>query len=131
MDPTPLQQTVMESQEVTSPPQEVDPSAPTPSDPSSITNADQAYEPLSYDEVCKGVGHFCKLLCNCFLCWFLVTNQYIGTKGWYSLNLQLFPALPNAAQAPTPVAEAPQTNWSKHSEMRIASSVITQVCEVF
>lgn len=51
MDPTPLQQTVMESQEVTSPPQEVDPSAPTPSDPSTITNADQAYEPLSYDEV--------------------------------------------------------------------------------
>ncbi|XP_037797231.1 vigilin-like [Penaeus monodon] len=92
MDPTPLQQTVMESQEVTSPPQEVDPSAPTPSDPSSITNADQAYEPLSYDE--------------------------------------LFPALPNAAQAPTPVAEAPQTNWSKHSEMRIASSVITQVFRV-
>ncbi|ROT68907.1 Vigilin [Penaeus vannamei] len=80
MDPTPLQQT------------EVDPSAPTPSDPSSITNADQAYEPLSYDE--------------------------------------LFPALPNAAQAPTPVAEAPQTNWSKHSEMRIASSVITQVFRV-
>lgn len=64
MDPTPLQQTVMESQEVTSPPQEVDPSAPTPSDPSSITNADQAYEPLSYDEVCKEVSHLC-MLCNC------------------------------------------------------------------
>lgn len=52
MDPTPLQQTVMESPEVISHPQEVDLGAPaSPTEPPTTPNADQAYEPLSYDEV--------------------------------------------------------------------------------
>ncbi|XP_042234128.1 vigilin-like [Homarus americanus] len=93
MDPTPLQQTVMESPEVTSDPQEVDLGAPaSPSEPPNTPNADQAYEPLSYDE--------------------------------------LFPALPNASLTQTPTVEAPRDNWAKPSEMRIASSVITQVFRV-
>ncbi|XP_069948284.1 vigilin isoform X2 [Cherax quadricarinatus] len=93
MDPTPLQQTVMESTEVTSDPQEVDLCAPgSPTDPPTTPNADQAYEPLSYDE--------------------------------------LFPALPIANMTQTPTVEAPKDNWAKHSEMRIASSVITQVFRV-
>ena len=58
MDPTPLQQTVMEPAEVISSiPQEEDPT-PCPNSPSASpdictpqNNADQAYEPLSYDEV--------------------------------------------------------------------------------
>lgn len=83
----------MESPEVTSDPQEVDLSAPSsPTDPPTTPNADQAYEPLSYDE--------------------------------------LFPALPNASLTQTPTVEAPRDNWAKHSEMRIASSVITQVFRV-
>lgn len=83
----------MESQEVPSTPQEVDQNSPAPpSEPQSTTNADQAYEPLSYDE--------------------------------------LFPALPNAGQSQTPVMEPSESNWSKNSDMRIASSVITQVFRV-
>ncbi|XP_066966353.1 vigilin [Macrobrachium rosenbergii] len=93
MDPTPTQQTVMESPEVPSAPQEVDPSSPAPtSELPATTNADQAYEPLSYDE--------------------------------------LFPALPNAGLNQVPVMEANESNWSKNSDMRIASSVITQVFRV-
>ncbi|KAK7086534.1 hypothetical protein SK128_008145 [Halocaridina rubra] len=92
MDPTPMQQTVMESQEISSTPQEVDQSSPAPpSESQAITNSDQAYEPLSYDE--------------------------------------LFPALPNAPNQ-TPVVEPSESNWSKNSDMRIASSVITQVFRV-
>lgn len=40
--------------------------------------------------------------------------------------LQLFPALPNAGLSQAPKVDVPRDNWS-HSEMRIASSVITQV----
>lgn len=88
-----MQQTVMESPEVPSAPQEVDQSSPAPpSEPSATTNADQAYEPLSYDE--------------------------------------LFPALPNAGLGQTPAMETTESNWSKNSDMRIASSVITQVFRV-
>ncbi|XP_071529090.1 vigilin isoform X3 [Panulirus ornatus] len=93
MDPTPLQQTVMESPEVISHPQEVDLGAPaSPTDPPTTPNADQAYEPLSYDE--------------------------------------LFPALPTAGVTQTSASEVPQDNWMKHSDMRIASTVITQVFRV-
>lgn len=60
MDPAPLQQTVMEPQQPASVPQEADSTlsaplaaAPPPADtqPPSSPKADQAYEPLSYDEV--------------------------------------------------------------------------------
>ncbi|XP_076054775.1 satellite-binding protein 1 Dp1 [Oratosquilla oratoria] len=106
MDPTPMQQTVMEP--TTTPvvtldpssPQEVDPPAPpSPTTTSAAaaaatptTNADQAYEPLSYDE--------------------------------------LFPALPNSIPASAPAPEVAASSWSKNSDMRIASSVITQVFRV-
>lgn len=53
-------------------------------------------------------------MCICFL-------QY----PFHSL-LQLFPALPNAGLSQAPKVDVPRDNWS-HSEMRIASSVITQV----
>jgi len=43
---------------------------------------------------------------------------------------ELFPALPNAPAVEVQVPEAPQASWSKNSEMRIASSVITQVFRV-
>ncbi|KAG0729485.1 Vigilin [Chionoecetes opilio] len=92
MDQTCMQQTVMESPEVSPAPQESDLGSPhpTPEAPTS-PKADQAYEPLSYDE--------------------------------------LFPALPNAEMVATPTTDTPR-DWSKLSEMRIPSSVITQVFRV-
>ena len=52
MDPTSMQQTVMESPEATPDPQEVDLSSPhLPTEPPTSPKPDQAYEPLSYDEV--------------------------------------------------------------------------------
>lgn len=93
MDPTSMQQTVMESPEATPAPQEVDLGSPQiPAEPPTSPKADQAYEPLSYDE--------------------------------------LFPALPNAEMAAPPTVDAPRDNWNQLSEMRIPSSVITQVFRV-
>ena len=40
---------------------------------------------------------------------------------------QLFPALPNAEMTAPPTIDTPRDNWSQLSEMRIPSSVITQV----
>merc|ERR1719402_869261 len=119
MDQTPMQQTVMESPQETSLPQEVDIStlsistptepeetisttpetehaeSPAPAD-AATSDAVASYEPLSYDE--------------------------------------LFPALPGGipGSGAAGSGEAPSSNWSQKTQesMRITSSVITQVFRV-
>lgn len=94
MDPNSMQQTVMESPEAAPAPQEADLGPPSiPTEPPTSPKADQAYEPLSYDE--------------------------------------LFPALPNTEVNALPTVDAAKENtWGQLSEMRIPSSVITQVFRV-